>query len=187
MWKEYAAARGVQWLTVSTCEVAKREADVARLEKYLQWGLANGMGEDELALLSEGEVRRQEPQVRSHGAIWSKTDTAVDYRSFTQSLSDDAVAAGAKFLLGNDVASVDVAGDRLDIHLADRGGYRIFNDPRRKILVLVGPGHEPHRTRFPLNCAGGNSIHLAHSLGAGLEYTDLCFTAECWVIDRPCL
>ena len=109
MWKEYAAARGLPWLPVSTFEVATREADVARLEKYLQWGLANGMGEDELALLSGAEVRRQEPQVRCHGAIWSKTDTAVDYRSFTQSLSDDAVAAGARFLLGNEVASVDVA------------------------------------------------------------------------------
>ena len=183
MWKEYAAARGLPWLPVSTFEVATREADVARLEKYLQWGLANGMGEDELALLSGAEVRQQEPQVRCHGAIWSKTDTAVDYRSFTQSLSDDAVAAGARFLLGNEVASVDVAGDRLDVHLADRGGYRIFNDPRRKILVLVGRGNEPHRTRFLINCAGGNSIDLAHRLGVGLEYTDLYFRGEYWEID----
>ena len=183
MWKEYAASRGLPWVPVSTFEVAKREADVARLEKYLQWGLANGMGEDELALLSEAEVRRQEPQVRCHGAIWSRTDTAVDYRSFTQALSDDAVAAGAKFLLGNEVAAVDVAGDRLDVHLADRGGYRIFNDPRRKILVLVGRGNEPHRTRFLINCAGGNSIDLAHRFGVGLEYTDLFFRGEYWEID----
>src|SRR2546422_1224248 len=183
MWKEYAASRGLPWPPVSTFEVATREADVGRLEKYLQWGLANGMGEDELALLSEADVRRQEPQVRSRGGIWSKTYTAVDYRSFTQSLSDDAVAAGAKFLLRNDVASVDVAGDRLDIHLADPVGYRIFNDPRRKILVLVGRGNEPHRTRFLINCAGGNSIDLAHRLGVGREYTDLFFRGEYWEID----
>src|SRR5439155_928136 len=96
---------------------------------------------------------------------------------------EGAVAASANCLLRDEVTSVDVAGDRLDVHLADRGGYRIFNDPRRKILVLVGRGNEPHRTRFRINCAGGNSIDLAHRLGVGLEYTDLFFRGEYWEID----
>jgi len=183
MWKTYAAARRLPWLQVSTFEVATREEGVSRLEKYLQWGLANGMGEDELELLTPADVRRYEPNVRCHGAIWSKTDTAVDYREFTQSVRDDAEAAGAKFLLGSEVASVDVAGNVLEVRLAERQEGRVFIDPRRRISVRVGRGTEPHRTRFLINCAGGNSIDLAHRLGVGLEYTDLHFRGEYWEID----
>jgi L-2-hydroxyglutarate oxidase len=183
MWKAYAAARRLPWLPVSTFEVATREEDNARLEKYQQWGLANGMGPDELELLAASDVRRYEPNVRCHGAIWSKTDTAVDYREFTESVRDDAEAAGAKFLLGSEVASVEVAGDLLEVQLAGPEDERVFIDPRRKIPVRVRRGKEPHRTRFLINCAGGNSVDLAHRLGVGLEYTDLHFRGEYWEID----
>src|SRR5216117_1770412 len=183
MWKVYAASRGLPWLEISTFEVALREEDQGRLEKYRQWGLANGMREDELELLTSSDVRRYEPNVRCHGAIWSKTDTAVDYREFTQSVRDDAEAAGAKFLLGSEVASVDVACDLLEVRLAAPEEERVYIDPRRKISVHVGRGREAHRTRFLINCAGGNSIALAHRLGVGREYTDLHFRGEYWEID----
>src|SRR5213596_2781613 len=183
MWKAYAAARGLPWLEISTFEVALREEDQARLEKYRQWGLANGMREDELELLTPSDVRRYEPNVRCHGAIWSKTDTAVDYREFTQSVRDDAEAAGAKFLLGSEVASVDVAGDLLEVRLAAPEEERVYVDPRRKISVRVGRRSPPIRTRFLINCAGGNSIDIAHMLGVGREYTDLHFRGEYWEID----
>ena len=183
MWKAYAASRGLPWLEISTFEVALREEDQGRLEKYRQWGLANGMHEDELELLTPSDVRRYEPNVRCQGAIWSKTDTAVDYREFTQSVRDDAEAAGAKFLLGSEVASVDVAGDLLEVRLAAPEEERVYIDPRRKISVRVGRGQEPHRTRYLINCAGGNSIDIAHRLGVGREYTDLHFRGEYWEID----
>src|SRR5205823_3991845 len=168
---------------ISTFEVALREEDQGRLEKYRQWGLANGMHEDELELLTPSDVRRYEPNVRCQGAIWSKTDTAVDYREFTQSVRDDAEAAGAKFLLGSEVASIDVAGDLLEVRLAAPEEERVYIDPRRKISVHVGRGQEAHRTRFLINCAGGNSIDIAHRLGVGREYTDLHFRGEYWEID----
>src|SRR5205809_301258 len=114
MWKAYAAARGLPWLEISTFEVALREEDQARLEKYRQWGLANGMREVRLAAPEE---------------------------------------------------------------------ERVYIDPRRKISVHVGRGREAHRTRFLINCAGGNSIDIAHRLGVGREYTDLHFRGEYWEID----
>jgi len=90
MWKSYAKERGLPWSPVTTLEVATREEDLRRVEKYLHWGLENGMGEDELEVLTAEEVRKLEPHVRSHGAIWSKTDTSVDYPSFTRALRGDA-------------------------------------------------------------------------------------------------
>src|SRR2546428_11636153 len=138
MWKTFAAQRGLPWSPVGTFEVATRPEQVSHLEKYRGWGLANGMGEDELALLTAEDVRRLEPNVRCYGAIWSKTDTAVDYPAFTQALREDAERAGAKFLPPSDVESSDGAGDHPAIRLARGAGTdRAYVDPREKIRVNV--------------------------------------------------
>ena len=163
MWKSYARERGLPWSPVTTLEVAKRPEDVKRVEKYYKWGIQNGMGEDELEVLNAEEVRKLEPHVRGHGAIWSKTDTSVDYHAFTKSLRADAESEGVKFLTGTEVKSVRVAGDSLEI--TSRG-----NDS------------EPIRARFLINCAGGSSLRIAHMLGLGTEYCDLNFRGEYWEI-----
>jgi L-2-hydroxyglutarate oxidase len=163
MWKSYASERGLPWEPVTTLEVATRPEDVKRVEKYYHWGLQNGMGEEELEVLNAEEVRKLEPHVRGYGAIWSKTDTSVDYRAFTKSLRGDAESEGIKFLTGIEVGSVKVAGDSLEIL------------PR-------GNGGEPIRARFLINCAGGSSLRIAHMLGLGTEYCDLNFRGEYWEI-----
>src|SRR5438093_9094604 len=89
MWKVYAEQRELPWNQVGTFEVATRKDDTRRLEKYYHWGIENGMGEEELELLSPDEVQTYEPHVRSYGAIWSKTDTGVNYQQFTRSLRGD--------------------------------------------------------------------------------------------------
>src|SRR5438445_702692 len=183
MWKVFAAERGLPWLPVGTFEVAVRPDQVSRLEKYRDWGLANGMGEDELALLTAEDVRRLEPNVRSHGAIWSKTDTAVDYQVFTQALREDAERAGAKFLLGSNVESVTALDDHLEIRLAlETASDRVYVDSRERIRVRANQSDEPLGTRFLINAAGGHSIDIAHALGVGLEYTDLHFRGEYWEV-----
>ncbi len=164
MWKTYAKERGLPWSAVGTFEVATRPDQVSRLEKYYHWGLENGMTEKELEVLAAEEVRKYEPHVRCHGAIWSKTDTGVDYRAFTRSLRSDAEREGVSFLLGSDVKSVSVSKDFLDIHLANGG--------------------EPVRTRFLVNCAGGNAVRIAHMLGVGMEYADLNFRGEYWQVSQ---
>jgi len=162
MWKSYAKERGLPWSPVTTLEAATRDADVKRVEKYYHWGIENGMGEDELEILTAEEVRELEPHVRSHGAIWSKTDTSVDYPSFTRSLRGDAEREGVKFILGFEVKSIKVTKDLLEIQ------------PKN--------GGETIRTRFLVNCAGGNSMRIAHMLGVGREYADLNFRGEYWEI-----
>jgi len=162
MWKAYAKDRNLPWSPVGTFEVATRPDDVKRLEKYHHWGLENGMGEDELELLTPEEVRKYEPKVRCQGAIWSKTDTGVDYQLFTRSLRRDAEEEGVKFLLGFDVKSITVGRDLLTIDDHQEGGVV--------------------RARFLVNCAGGNSMRVAHMLGVGREYTDLNFRGEYWEV-----
>jgi (S)-2-hydroxyglutarate dehydrogenase len=165
MWKAYARERDLPWSPVTTLEVATRPDDVKRVEKYYHWGLENGMDESELAVLSSEEVRKLEPHVRSYGAIWSKTDTAVDYRAFTRSLRTDAEAEGVRFLVGFELGSIKQSGDVLEIA------------PRN--------GGDPIQTRFLINCAGGSSLRIAHMLGVGLQYCDLNFRGEYWEIGSP--
>src|SRR3989475_10106106 len=162
MWKKYATERGLPWSPVGTLEVATRPDQSSRLEKYYHWGLENGMTEQELELLDSEDVRKLEPHVRSFGAVWSKTDTGVDYRKFTRALRADAEAEGVRFLLDSDVKSVTVANDRLTIRLDH--------------------GKEPVEAKFLINCAGGNSVRVAHMLGVGREYADLNFRGEYWEI-----
>ncbi len=164
MWKSYAKERGLPWSPVTTFEVATREADVKRVEKYYRWGLENGMGEDELELLTAEEVRKLEPHVKSHGAIWSKTDTSVDYPSFTRALQADAEREGVRFIFGFEVKAIGVAKDLLEIQ-SKNGGQAI-------------------RTRFLVNCAGGNSMRIAHMLALGREYADLNFRGEYWEVGQ---
>lgn len=163
MWKSYARERGLPWEPVTTLEVATQPEDVKRVEKYHHWGLQNGMGEDELEVLNAEEVRNLEPHVRGHGAIWSKTDTSVDYRAFTKALRADAESEGIKFQTGIEVRSIRVTGDSLEI-------------------LPTGNGGEPIRARFLINCAGGSSLRIAHMLGLGTEYCDLNFRGEYWEI-----
>src|SRR5881628_3737226 len=164
MWKSYAKERGLPWSPVTTLEAATRDADLKRVEKYYHWGIENGMGENELEVLTAEEVRKLEPHVRSHGAIWSKTDTSVDYPSFTRSLRGDAEREGVRFILGFEVKSIEVAKDFLEIR------------PKNS--------RETIRTRFLLNCAGGNSMRIAHMLSIGREYADLNFRGEYWEVGQ---
>ena len=162
MWKSYARERGLPWEQVTTLEVATRPEDVKRIEKYYHWGIENGMGEDELEVLSAEDVRKLEPHVRGYGAIWSKTDTSVDYHAFTKSLRADAESEGVKFLTGVDVGS--------------------FKVDRDSLQILPRNGGEPIPARFLINCAGGSSLRIAHMLRLGTEYCDLNFRGEYWEI-----
>jgi len=164
MWKVYAKQRGLPWSQIGTFEVATRKDDTKRLKKYYDWGIENGMREEELELLSSDEVRKYEPHVKSYGAIWSKTDTGVDYQRFTRSLRSDAEREGAKFLFGFDAKSIRKESDVLTIKNRNGG--------------------EPVRTSFLINCGGGNSLHVAHMLGVGFDYTDLNFRGEYWEVSK---
>ncbi len=161
MWKAYAPMKRLPFSPVGTIEVAVSPDQTPRVKKYYGWGLENGMQEEELQLMTPEDVKRVEPHVHCYGAIWSKTDTAVDYRLFTNSLRQDAEQRGAVFRTGARVTSIRRSSDGLDIHVANG---------------------DTVRTRYMINCAGGNSLHVAHMLGVGREYNDLNFRGEYWTI-----
>jgi len=163
LWKRYAVEKGLPWAEVGTYEVALDDSQFEILDTYSAWALENGMAPGEVEVLDGREVRRREPNVRCAGAILSKTDTCVDYRAFTQALKADAEALGVQFLFGKNVQEVNAyTGD---------------------VEVLFTGGGEPLRARLLVNCAGGDAVDVAHASGVGLEYTDIHFRGEYWVVD----
>lgn len=186
MWKAWAPPRGLPFSPVGTLEVATEEWMVRKIETYYEWGQKNGMAPEELAVLTPADVRRLEPNVECYGAIWSKTDTAVDYERYTAALKEDAQRQGAVFLMGVEVTSVDVDGDLLSIHVRPRAADQdsVYLDSRERVAASAEWAREPIRARFLINAAGGNSIDIAHMLGVGTEYTDLHFRGEYWTV-RP--
>ena len=164
LWRKYAAERGLPFKEVGTYEVALEEASLDVLDGYVGWAAENGMAPGEVERLDAQEMRRREPNVVCRGALLSKTDTAVDYHAFTEALRADAEAMGVTFLTGTVVQSVAALGEDLAITL----------DGGRPALPA----------RYLVACAGGEAVDLAHAMGVGLEYADLHFRGEYWVVDE---
>ncbi len=163
MWKSYAAAKRLPWYQVGTYEVALDDDGLERLRAYVGYAADNGMEPSEFELVAGSEMARREPNVRCEGALFSKTDTAVDYQAFTEALKADAEALGVKFLTG--AAADSVASDASGVQIALRGGQ------------------EPVRARYLIGCAGGSAIDLAHAMGVAREYTDMHFRGEYWTVN----
>jgi len=163
LWKKYAAEKALEFKEVGTYEIALEDSQVDVLDNYVIWAIENGMAPHEIERLDEREMKKREPNVVCAGAILSKTDTAVDYHALTEALKADAEAMGVKFLTGVGVQAVSALGE--DLKIALDGGR-----PALPATYLVG-------------CAGGEAVDLAHAMGVALEYTDLHFRGEYWVID----
>jgi L-2-hydroxyglutarate oxidase len=163
LWRAYAAERGLPWQAVGTLKAAMENEEIKTLEKNAKWAVQNGMDPSEVEVLEGKDVAKIEPNVRCAAALHAKTDTVVDYRVLTEAVRQDAEALGARFLVNAPVATAK----------ADDYG-----------VTLVSGGVQPDmRASFVINCAGGEAVDIAHALGVGVEYADLHFRGDYWVVD----
>ncbi|NMJ86387.1 MAG: FAD-dependent oxidoreductase [Thaumarchaeota archaeon] len=165
IWKKYTLENNLPWLEVGTLEIAIKEEQYNHLEKYLEWGELNGIDKKDLTLLSRREVKNLEPNVECVAALRCKSDTAVDYSKLTEQLKIDAESNGAKFILNSHVEHVKEDDECVSIHVKNIS--------------------KPIQCKLMINCAGGNSVDIAHMLNIGKEYTDLHFRGEYWIADQP--
>lgn len=169
LWRGLASKYTLTWKPVGTLEIALNEEQVKTLDHYKEWASQNGMNDNEFELLDSNGVKRLEPQVKCAGAIFSKTDTCVDYGEFTNFLFDKASRNGVKFVGGFEVESISELEGKINIRLRSKGNGSV---PQISSNYLV-------------NAAGGGSIDIAHKLGLAKEYTDLHFRGEYWKVDEP--
>lgn len=99
-WKWLAARRSLPWLECGTLKVAFSTAEIRELQRYQEWGRANGMDASEMRLLEGTGARALAPGLKCAAALQVRTDTSVDYAAFTRALRD---ASGVEFRYGFDV------------------------------------------------------------------------------------
>ncbi|HEX5358284.1 MAG TPA: FAD-dependent oxidoreductase [Candidatus Nitrosotalea sp.] len=158
MWETYAKQKNLPFKKDGVLEVALDEPGIKRLEKYMSWGEQNGLEKDDIVLLDGTEVKKQEPEVVCHKAIFCKKDASVDYGKFTISIMEDAKQNGATFLLGTRAEDV----------------------PDNKNLVEIKTNHGIIQTDFLINAAGGMAIDIAHQMNIRPDLIDIHFRGEYW-------
>ena len=163
LWKKYARARALPWNEVGTIEVARSLEQGERLDRYYDWGRANGMQESEFELLqTQDEIHRVEPHLHCSRALLVKTDAATDFGVLARKLARDAGALGATVQLRARVSSIEEGAHDVTITLSDGS----------KLLA-----------EFLINCAGGRALHLAQGMGVAQDCSDLNFRGDYWLLD----
>jgi len=158
MWKAYAGTRNLPFREDGVIEVSLDEKGGKVLEKYMRWGRANGLAEEDMELWDRGEIKRREPEISCESAMFCSRDGSVDYGRLTNALKEDSQNAGTDFVFGSKA-----------IGIRERG----------EIQVSLNSSETVH-AGFVINAAGGEAIDIAHKLGAALEYTDVHFRGEYW-------
>jgi len=166
LWSSLVKRYELPWVQVGTLEIAVKDSQVPTLSQYREWALKNGMEEKEVRVLDSAGVRDIEPMVSCAGAIYSKTDTAVDYRLFTNCIFRLAERNGVEFISNREVVNLEENADDASVFLRDRK-----TAAASKITC-----------NLLINAAGGGAIDVAHKLGVARQYTDLHFRGEYWVV-----
>lgn len=162
MWENLAKESGIPWKKTGVFQLALDEKQHETLEDYMEWGIQNGLLEEDLELLSGKEVSKKEPNVKCHSAIYCNKEVSTDFGAFTRLIRKESEKNGTKFLLGNKVNLVEEKKDHSIITLDDQ--------------ITIS-------SKLVINCAGGNSLDIAKQFGLAKKYSDLHFRGEYWVAD----
>ena len=125
LWSRLAKDYNLPWSQVGTLELAIRQGDPDTLSKYKNWALENGMEEDEVEILDSSGVKKLETGVNSLGAIFSKTDTAVDYAQFSNTLLNLSVKNGTKFFPRHKVLGIKETANGAEVIAKDESGNNV--------------------------------------------------------------
>ncbi len=159
MWQKYSDHKGLPFKRDGVLEVALDDKEFSRLQKYMEWGEANGLAKSELQLLDKSEAAKIEPNVRCASALYCSKDASVNYGALALALVQDLQSFGCKLLLGHRALQISHS----------RGAYSITTSQGAQI-----------NTEYIINAAGGSSMDIAHKMGVAENYSDLHFRGEYW-------
>lgn len=106
--EEFCAQRGIENIKCGKVLVALDEAERSRLGDIEERALANGV--PGVRTIGPEELHEIEPHVRGIAALHSPSTSIVDFAEVTRTLAADAVDAGAKVLLGQEVIGLRSTG-----------------------------------------------------------------------------
>jgi L-2-hydroxyglutarate oxidase len=164
MWYKYANHKQILFKQDGVLEVAIDQRGIDHLQKYMEWGEANGLRpKEEIKLLEKNDLKKLEPSVHCDAGLYCSRDASADYGCLTRSLFEDSESFGCRFLLGHRLRSV------------------VQSDNEGLIMTIQGAEKEKRiTTEFLINAAGGNALDIAHSMNLAKDFTDLHFRGEYW-------
>ena len=148
--EEFCEDRGIRRIACGKVLVALDEVERARLDNIEQRARANGV--PGVRIIGPQELRELEPHVRGIGALHSPSTSIVDFAEVTQALAADAVAAGAKILLGHEVFGLQPSSTEVVVTACDASGSAAFVFDRivvcgglqsDRLAELAGDGRDP--------------------------------------------
>ena len=160
--EKFCAQRGIRRVECGKVLVALDEAERARLGDIEERALANGV--PRVRTIGPEELRELEPHVRGVAALHSPTTSIVDFAEVTQALAADAVTAGAKILLGQEVIGFRATGTEVVVTARTAGGA--YQDVFDQVIA----------------CGGLQSDRLAELAGDGPDPVIMPFRGEYYAL-----
>ncbi len=118
--EEFCEQHGIRRIACGKVLVALDDAERARLDNIKERAQANGV--PGVRIIGPDELRELEPHVRGVGALHSPSTSIVNFAEVTQALAEDAVADGAKILLGHEVVGLRPSSTEVVVTADSAGG-----------------------------------------------------------------
>ena len=162
--EQFCAEHGIRRIACGKVLVALDDDERLRLSQIEQTALANGV--PGVRIIGQGELHELEPNVRGIAALHSPSTSIVDFAAVTRALASEAVAAGAKLSLGQEVRGLRSRGDEVVVstRTAVGGEERAFD----RVVV----------------CGGLHSDRLAEMAGDGPDPVIMPFRGEYYALKR---
>lgn len=163
MWEKYSKLKGIQFKNDGVIEVATEDYQIDTLKKYVDWGINNGLAEEDIVFLDYNQTHQIEPNVNCKASIYCRKDASVNYSLLTKALKQDYLHLGGQIMFSHKVKRI------------------ISNNQNSIILQIDNHGEGKIETDYLINSSGGNSLEIANSLGIGRDLINLYFRGEYWI------
>ena len=160
--EEFCAQRGIRRIECGKVLVALDDAERVRLGDIEERALANGV--PGVRTIGPDELRELEPHVRGVAALHSPSTSIVDFAEVTQALAADAVAAGGKILLGQEVIGLQTSGSEVIV------------------TARTASGTDQNAFDQVVACGGLQSDRLAEIAGDGPDPVIMPFRGEYYAL-----
>jgi (S)-2-hydroxyglutarate dehydrogenase len=169
LWRTLAEEYNLPWKKIGRITLATEDEDAFLIERYYQWGLSNGVTEEELQLLDGKSITKIEPSVKCVVGLVSKNETITHYGELSQQLLELSLGNGVRFSRYEKVIGIRKREGKFEVELRNTAsGDR--SSLSCKVLV---------------NAAGGAALRLARMLGLGRGYVDLHLRGAYWMVEGP--
>lgn len=118
---DYCRSRGIDHKQCGKYIVASHSDQMQELERINANGVTNGV--DDLLFLDGNEMKKRQPWLRAHAAIWSPSTGIIDSHQLMMSLLADVEANGGTLVVNANVLAIDPSKDGHRLQVENAGEH----------------------------------------------------------------